>query len=52
MFSFLTLVICYLISVIYSLLQDCIKNDGKHFFKYAIQIILLLIAVDLKSINL
>ena len=52
MISFLILVLTYMASCCYSLLQDCIKNDGKHFIKYAVQIVLLMIAVDLKSINL
>ena len=51
MFSFLILVMCYLISVIYHFIQD-VKNNNKHLFKWVITIILLVVAVYLKSINL
>ena len=51
MFSFLILVMFFMAPCLYSLLQDAIKNEGKHFFKYAVKIILLLVAVYLKSIN-
>ena len=51
MFSFLILVVIYMASCFYSLIQD-IKNNGKHFIKCVIKIILLLVAVYLKSINL
>ena len=52
MFSFLILVVLYMASCFYSLLQDIKKNNGKHLFKWIIAIILLLVAVYLKSINL
>ena len=52
MFSFLILVVLYMASCFYSLIQDIKKNNGKHFIKWVIKIILLLVAVYLKSINL
>ena len=52
MFSFLILVTLYMTSCFYSLIQDIKKNNGKHLFKWVIAIILLVIAVYLKSINL
>ena len=52
MISFTILVVLLMTSCLYSLLKDAIKNDGKHFIAYAIKIILLLVAVDLNSINL
>ena len=52
MFSFLILAGLYMASCLYSFLQDSIKNDGKHFFIHLTKIILLVVAVDLKSINL
>ena len=52
MFSFLILVLFWMASCLYSMLQDAIKNDGKHWFKYAVEIIVLMVAVFLKSINL
>ena len=52
MFSFLILVVLFMTSCFYSLIQDVIKNNGKHWLKWAIKIILLVIAVFLKSINL
>ena len=52
MISFLILVLCYMASCFYSLIQDLKKNDDKHLFTWIIAIILLLVAVYLKSINL
>ena len=52
MFSFLILVMFYMASCIYSLIQDIKKNNSKYLFKWVIAIILLLVAVYLKSINL
>ena len=52
MFSFLILIMFYMIPCFYSLIQDIKKNNGKHLFKWVIAIILLLVAVYLKSINL
>ena len=52
MFSFLILVVLFMASCFYSLIQDVKKNNGKHLFKYVVKIILLLVAVYLKSINL
>ena len=52
MFSFLIVVVFLLASCFYSFIQDCIKNDGKHFFIHSIKIIVLLVAVFLKSIEL
>ena len=52
MFSFLILVVVYMASCFYSLIQNVQKNDGKHLFKCAVKIILLVVAVYLKSINL
>ena len=52
MFSFTILVVLLMASCLYSLIQDAIKNEDKHFFKYAVKIILLLVAVYFKSINL
>ena len=52
MISFLILVMCYLIPCIYSLIQDIKKNEYKHLWKWVAAIILLLVAVYLKSINL
>ena len=52
MFSFLILVGLYMASCLYSLVQDAVKNDDKHFIKCAVKIILLVIAVFFKSINL
>ena len=52
MFSFLILVMLYMTSCFYSLIQDIKKNNGKHLFKCVVKIILLLVAVYLKSINL
>ena len=52
MISFLILVVLFMVSCLNSLLQDVKKNNGKHLFKWAIAIILLVVAVYLKSINL
>ena len=52
MFSFLILIMCYLIPVICNFIKDIKKNNGKHLFKWVIAIILLVVAVYLKSINL
>ena len=52
MFSFLILIMFYLASCLYSLIQDIKKNNGKHLFKWVVAIILLVVAVYLKSINL
>ena len=52
MFSFLILIMFYMASCFYSLIQDIKKNNGKHLFKWVIAIILLVVAVYLKSINL
>ena len=52
MFSFLILVVLYMASCIYSFIKDIKKNNGKHLFKWVIAIILLVVAVYLKSINL
>ena len=52
MFSFLILVGLYMASCFYSLIMDIEKNNGKHFFKYAVKITLLVVAVSLKSVNL
>ena len=52
MISFLILVGILMASCLYSLLKDAVKNEDKHFFKYAVKIILLLVAVYFKSINL
>ena len=52
MFSFLILIMFYMTSCFYSLIQDIKKNNGKHLFKWIIAIILLVVAVYLKSINL
>ena len=52
MFSFLILIMCYLIPVIYYLIQDIKNNNYKYLWKRITAIILLLIAVYLKSINL
>ena len=52
MFSFLILVVLFMASCLYSLVQDVKKNNGKHLLKWVVKIILLLIAVYLKSINL
>lgn len=51
MFSFLILVLVYLITACYYLITDIIKNN-KIDYKMVIVIILLVIAVYLKSINL
>ena len=52
MFSFLILIMFYMIPCIYSFIKDIKKNNGKHLFKWVIAIILLVVAVYLKSINL
>ena len=52
MFSFLILVVLYMASCFYSLIQDIKKNNYRHLFKWIIAIILLVVAVYLKSINL
>lgn len=52
MFSFLILIMLYLIPCIYSLIQDIKKHNYKHLLKWIIAIILLLIATYFKSINL
>ena len=52
MFSFLILIMFYMASCFYSLIQDIKKNNGKHLFKWVVAIILLVVAVYLKSINL
>ena len=52
MFSFLILIVLYMASCFCSLIQDIEKHNGKHLFKWAIAIILLVVAVYLKSINL
>ena len=52
MFSFLILVVLFMASCLYSLVQDVKENNGKHLLKWVVKIILLLIAVYLKSINL
>lgn len=52
MFSFLILVFSSLISIICSFIKDIGKNNYKNVWKLTAKIILLLIAVYLKSINL
>ena len=52
MISFLILIMFYLISVICNFIKDIKNNNGKHLFTWIIAIILLLVAVYLKSINL
>ena len=52
MFSFLILIMFYMTSCFYFLIQDIKKNNGKHLFKWVVAIILLIVAVYLKSINL
>ena len=52
MISFTILVGILMESCLYSLLKDAVKNEDKHFFKYVVKIILLLVAVYFKSINL
>ena len=52
MFSFLIVVVILLVSCFYSLIKDSINNNGKHWIKCAVKIILLMVAVYLKSINL
>ena len=52
MFSFLILIMFFMVPCLYSMLQDAIKNEGKHFITHLIKIILLVVAVYLKSINL
>ena len=52
MFSFLILVMVYMASCLYSLIKKKKKNNDKHLVKWVVKIILLLIAVYLKSINL
>ena len=52
MFSFLILIMCYLIPAIYYLIKDIKNNNYKYLWKWITAIILLLVAVYLKSINL
>ena len=52
MFSFLIVVGLLMVSCFYSLIQDSINNNDKHFFKYVVKIILLMTAIFLKSINM
>ena len=52
MFSFLILIMIFMVSCFCSLFQDIKKNNGKHLFKWVIKIILLVVAVYLKSLNL
>ena len=52
MFSFLILIMFFMIPRLYSFLQDIEKNNYRHLFKWIIAIILLLVVVYLKSINL
>ena len=52
MISFLILIMFYMVSCIYYFIQDIKKNNYKYLFKWIIAIILLLVAVYLKSINL
>ena len=52
MFSFLILVVCYLIPVIYRLIRDIVNGNYKYLWKWATAIVLLLIAVYFKSMNL
>ena len=52
MFSFLILAVLCMAQCFYSIIQDVIKNNERHFIKCAVKIILLVIAVYLKSINL
>ena len=52
MFSFLILIMLYAIPCFYYFTQDIKKNNYKHLWKWIITIILLLVALYLKSINL
>ena len=52
MFSFLILIMLYVIPCIYYFIQDIKKNNYKHLWKWIITTILLLVALYLKSINL
>ena len=52
MFSFLIVVIILLVSCFHSFLKEIINNNGKHWLKWVVKIILLVVAVYLKSINL
>ena len=52
MISFLILIMFYMIPCICYFIKDIKKNNNKYLFKWIIAIILLLVAVYLKSINL
>lgn len=52
MFSFLILIMFYFIPCIYYLIHDIKNNNYKYCWKWITAIILLFIAVYLKSINL
>ena len=52
MFSFLILVMFFMVPCLGSILQDAINNNDKHFITHLTKIILLVVAVYLKSINL
>ena len=51
-FGFLILVMCFLIPIIYYFFQDIKNNNHKYLWKWITAIILLLVAVCLKSISL
>ena len=50
-FGFLILAMCFLIPIIYYFFQDIKNNDHKYLWKWTTAIILLLVAVCLKSIG-
>ena len=52
MFSFLILIMFFIVPCLYYLINDIKKHNYKYLFNWIIAIILLLIAVYLKSINL
>ena len=52
MSSFLILIMCCLIPVIHYFFQDIKNNNHKYLWKWATAIILLLVAVYLKSMDL
>ena len=52
MFSFLILTMCFLIPVVYYFFKDIKNNNYKHLWKWATAIVLLLVAVCLKSMDL
>jgi len=52
MFSFLIVILIYLLSVLHQFIIDVINNNYKKLWQYIIEIIMLLIAIYLRSINL